>query len=193
MSLLGFVYYTAQFAYFVYLGYFRVFWLCQWNLHSDCLTKQCCTFKDGRNANTMHGNNNNILRAYKSPCTRCHAFRCEWTGQFEATGISLYINSVYACLPLFFKQLKELREEVFFCKKKGIVVNTPDWDLVHTGSTRALCWISYGNMASDLGFESQKCLVAYPTDFLGRQASLRIWPWDSSARRAILSHFTNML
>lgn len=70
------------------------------------------------------------------------------------------------CLPTFFKQLKELREEGFVCKKKGIVVNTLDWDLVHTDSTRAFCWISYGTLDSDLGLESQRCLVTYPTDFL---------------------------
>ena len=159
----------------------------------DCLTKQCCIFKEGCNANTMHGNNNNILRAYKFQCMRCHAFRCEWTGQCEATGISLYINSVYMCLPTFFKQFKELREEGFVCNKKGIVVNTLDWDLVHMGSTQALCWISYETLGSDLGFESHKCLVTYPTDFLERQASLSIWPCDFSARIMILLHFTNML
>jgi len=144
MSLLGFVCFTAQFAYFVYLGYFNVFSLCQWYLHSDCITKQCCTFKEGRNANTMHGNHNNILRAYRSQCTWCHAFICEWTGQCEATGISLYTNSAHVCLPTFFKQLRELREEGFVYKKKGIVVNRRDWDLVYTVQLRHFAGFSMG-------------------------------------------------
>lgn len=78
------------------------------------------------------------------------------------------------CLPTFFKQLKELREEGFVCKKQWIVVNTLDWDLVHVGSTQALHWISYDTLHSDLGFETQRRLVVYSTDSLERQASLSV-------------------
>lgn len=53
-----------------------------------------------------------------------------------------------------FQAVKRVKGISFFSVKKGIVANALGWDLVHMGSTWALCWISYQTLGKPLGFES---------------------------------------